>query len=425
MARSIRIKEVKAPASIGFGQGVYFLLYNAIFNLAFLGITDVVLNFYFVSLGYDTQTIGYLQSIPRIGGLLTSFPVAFLTNRIGARRVMIFSTVGLALTFLMMLVSPSIAMLGISRFLVGFFYGAQQIAIVPLMVTLVERQYQSRFFAYHNLVCTLSMSLGSVIGGWSPSLIVNAFKEVLPAAATVSAQTPFAYGAALALAGLLTLLSVIPFLPVNPPTPAPHTHTGSGTAGKQRIPWKLVFLLVFPMIPFGFTGGLTFPFFNLFFRSRFGVSDETVGTILAIGWIGMALLPMVGPWLEKRFGRAWALAVVMVGASLTFFSLAIAPSLLLAVIVFVLAIGFRNMMNPIFHPMLMDNLPPNLHNIASSMIQVLWSFGWFTATAISGGWQQDHGFTFIYQVVSVGVLAVGFTAVMIYRKREIAHRLKG
>jgi predicted MFS family arabinose efflux permease len=68
--------------------------------------------------------------------------------------------------------------------------------------------------------------------------------------------------------------------------------------------------------------------------------------------------------------------------------------------------------------MLMDHLPPDLHNIASSMIQVLWSVGWFSATAISGVWQENYGFTFIMQVVAVGVLIVGASAVMIYRKRE-------
>jgi len=43
-----------------------FLLYSAIFHIGVLGLADVVLNFYFVSLGYDSQVIGQLQSYPRL-----------------------------------------------------------------------------------------------------------------------------------------------------------------------------------------------------------------------------------------------------------------------------------------------------------------------------------------------------------------------
>jgi predicted MFS family arabinose efflux permease len=413
------LSRIKAPASIGFGQGVMFLAYNALFNLGILGINDVVLNFYFVSLGYDRQAIGLLQSIPRIGGLLTSVPIAFLTNRIGARRMMLIATVGLALAFLLMLIDPSPAMMIISRFLTGFFYGAQQIALVPLMVVMVERRHQSRFFAVHNLVSTAAMSLGSLLGGWLPALVVTVLHGLVPAAWVVNAQTPFAYGAAVAIASLLALLSILPFLYVRTDSAIQPRRARGEPRVRRKTPWKLVFLLTFPMIPFGFTGGLTFPFYNLFFRTRFNLPDETVGTILAIGWIGMAVLPMLGPALERRVGRAWALAIVMGLAGAAFVALGSSFLLLPAGIAFFFAIAFRNMMNPIFHPMLMDHLPPDLHNIASSMIQVLWSVGWFSATAISGVWQETYGFTFIMQVVAVGVLVVGAAAVMIYRKREI------
>jgi predicted MFS family arabinose efflux permease len=241
----------------------------------------------------------------------------------------------------------------------------------------------------------------------------------VPAAWVASAQTPFAYGASLAIAAVLALVSVIPFLYVRTEPPVQPRQVRGEPRVRRRTPWGLVFLLTFPMIPFGFTGGLTFPFYNLFFRTRFDLPDETVGTILAIGWIGMALLPMLGPWLEQRVGRAWALGIVMGLAGGSFIALGSSFVLLPAVIAFFFAIAFRNMMNPIFHPMLMDHLPPHLHNIASSMIQVLWNVGWFSATAISGVWQETYGFTFIMQVVTVGVALVGASAVMIYRKREI------
>jgi len=49
-------------------------------------------------------------------------------------------------------------------------------------------------------------------------------------------------------------------------------------------------------------------------------------------------------------------------------------------------------MNPLFPPMIMDALPEKLQNHASSLMQVMWSVGWFMATAISGVIQQRYGY---------------------------------
>ena len=106
--------------------------------------------------------------------------------------MMIFATVGLALSVLLMLLDPSPTLMIVTRFLTGFFYGAQQIALVPLMVVMVERRHQSRFFAVHNLVSTAAMSLGSLLGGWLPALVVTLLHGLVPVAWVANAQTPFA-----------------------------------------------------------------------------------------------------------------------------------------------------------------------------------------------------------------------------------------
>jgi MFS family permease len=138
-----------------------------------LGITDVVLNFYFVSLGYTSENIGMLQSIPRLGGFLTSLPVGLLANRAGTRRVVFFSTIGIAITYLMLIVWTSLIGLSISRFLIGIFYGAIQIASTPLLIHLSSPQHETHVFAYLNVVSMGTTALGSVIGGFLPWVAVR------------------------------------------------------------------------------------------------------------------------------------------------------------------------------------------------------------------------------------------------------------
>jgi MFS family permease len=392
-----------------------FLIYSAVFHIGVLGLADVVLNFYFVSLGHDSQVIGYLQSLPRLAGFLTSIPVGLLANRVGAHRMIAWSTIGLICAMLLKVFIPTLPSLALGQFLHGLFYGAQQIALAPLMVALVGPETRTRFFALHNVIAMAAMSLGSFLGGRTPAVMVQLLQGFVPAESTASAQTPFAYGAAIALSALIIIAGLVPFFYLKTDT--------RGTAEQReqsrttRIPWLYLLLISLPMLTFGLTGGLTFPFYNLFFRERFGVSDDGVGTILSIGWMGMALVPMLNPWWERRFGRAKSLGLTMTIASVAFAVMGVAPALTVSVVAFTVAISFRNVMQPLYQPLLLDHVPVPLHNLVISVGILLWNIGWFTATIVSGYWQEHYGFGFIMSVVAVGVFITGLTVFVIFHKR--------
>jgi MFS family permease len=388
----------------------YFMLYSALFHIGLFGITDVILNFYFTSLGHNPETIGVLQSFPRIGGLVISLPIGLAANRLGIYRIILYSTFGMAFALLLPLVWPALPILALSRFLLGAFYGAQQIAINPFIGRLVDKGDQPLAFSYHNVITMAATGLGSFIGGSLPAQIVT---HVRPDAA---AQSPFAYGATLAIGLAVLLLGALPLLWVQA---APSDSAAVGDAKRLKLSaalWRRLLIMAIPMFFFGFTGGLTFPFYNLFFRTVFKVGDEVVGTILGIGWLGMGVVPLVNPWLDGRFGRARALLITLSLAAAAFFCLSIAPTLELSIVAFVIAISARNTMQPLFQPLVMATLPPLLHNMASSVGFVIWNIGWFCATAISGFLQAAYGFGLIMQVVAVGVLITGLSIVLIFNR---------
>jgi len=396
-----------------------FLLYSAIFHIGVLGLADVVLNFYFVSLGYDSQVIGQLQSYPRLAGFLTSVPVGLLANRFGVHRMITWSTVGIIASMLLKVLVPTLPALALGQFGLGLFYGAQQIMIAPLMVMLVPAESRTRFFALHNVIAMAAMAGGSFVGGRTPALMIQLFNGIASESATANAQTPFAYGAALFVSTLVVLVGLLPFLYVRAGRQPIKTEvTSQNPTVKTAIPWLYLAFLSIPMLTFGFTGGLTFPFYNLFFRTRFDASDDLVGTILSIGWLGMALIPLLNPWWERRFGRAWALGATMTIAAIAFAIMGAAPLLPISVIAFTLAISFRNVMQPLYQPLVLDHLSPALHNVAISMNMVLWNIGWFVATNISGYWQKNYGFGFIMSVVAVGVFITGISVVLIFHNRH-------
>lgn len=390
-----------------------FLLHSAIYCIGLFGIPDVLTNFYLVSVGYTPDEIGVLLSVSRVAGLLTGIPVGYYGTRLGEKRLIVLGTVGAAATLVLMVFFPSFAMIALSRFMLGVFYGAWQIISTPFMVHLVPLSETTRFFSLHNVVTMVATSGGTLLGGYLPALLVGAQPG------TRAAESTEAYALGMIASGVIVLLSVIPLHYVqSPPAAAPPLAGGRSAPRLLRTPWRLLFWLAAPMVLFGFTGGLTFPFYNLYFRDTFAISDDVVGLALSIGWLGMAIIPIVNPWVEARFGRAGAIALLMSAAALSFFGLAHAPTLAVSVAFFTLAASLRNCLNPLFQPLLMSVLPESQHNLASSVSTILWNMGWFTANVISGVWQTQQGFSFIFTVVSIGVFINGWAVLAIFRGRQ-------
>lgn len=397
-------------------QSFLFLMYGVIFHIGIMGMNDVLLNFYFVSLGHSQESIGLLQSLPRLGGFLTSIPVGLLASRFGARRIMIVSTLGCALTFFTIVLFPTLPGLGFSRFMLGFAYGAQQIALSPLMFVLVRPEQHTRFFASHNVISMVGMAFGSLVGGVTPAFVVSLFGT---AAGVSDPHTAWAYGISLLIAGASGVVSIWPLLYLGSQTDTVKSRSQAESPMRLKsLPWKRLLLLSLPLLTFGFTGGLTFPFYNLFFRTQFDQPDPAVGTILSLAWLGMAFVPLLNPWWEKRFGRVWALGITLLIAAASFSGLGFAQLLAPAVMFYVIAVSFRNVMQPIFQPLVMSHVAPEHHNMISSLNMVLWNIGWFGATAISGFLQKHIGFGAIMQIVAIGVVITAATIVLIFRHRQ-------
>lgn len=399
-------------------QAGLLLLHNTLFCFAVFGIVDVLLNFYFVSIGYEVDEIGWLQSLPRIGGLFASLPFAFLGNRLSIRWALLWSAVLMTLAQGLMLVYPTPFIIIVSRALFGFFFGVNQIAITPATADSATPQHQTHIFAYLSATTNLSSSIGSFVGGYLPLWLVMLLPTwVVPTAGVPLEQSAWAYGVALMAATVLTALCIVPLLwvrEVAQASPEP-THAG-GTA--TRTPWLRLCVLSLPMLFFGLTGGLTFPFYNLLFRTVYDAPDATVGAILSAGYFMMGLTPLVAPWVVRRMGRVTGLLIALGMAAVAFVGLSVAPTLWLAFGCFTLAVCLRNMTQVIFPPMLMGSVGAHWQGAASSVGFLAWNAGWFLSTAIGGTLQARFGYDFMMQVVAVGVLGCAAAVWWVYGRPQ-------
>ena len=385
-----------------------FLCHSLLFHIGLLGIADILLNFYLVSIGYDSMTISLLQSLPRLSGFLIGLPIGLVANRIGNRRLILLSTAGVALSVAATALSPHFLVIALSRFCWGACFGANQVVKSPFMVTLTDRSEHTAQFAYHNLVSMIAVALGSAVGGLLP-ILMSQLLSIEAAGALRPEQMPLAYRAGIVAASALLLLSMLPILALKnrPAADAEARHNRPRLSA--HAPWRRIMRLAFPLLVFGLSGGLTFPFFNLIFRDLFGISDSAIGGVIGLGWLAMGLLPLLNPVWEARMGRAGALTALMFASALAFVGFSLSQVLTIAVVFYVLAIGIRNTMQPLFQPLLMDSLDAAYHNLASSIGLVFWNIGWFASTLAFGWLQAGIGTRNIMLLVAILVLLNGLS----------------
>lgn len=364
-------------------QVLLFLCHSLLFHIALLGVADILLNFYLVSIGYDTGTISLLQSLPRLSGFLIGLPIGLVANRIGNRRLIVLSTVGLALSVAATALTQSLLVIALSRFFWGACFGANQVVKSPFMVTLTPSGEHTAQFSWHNLVSMFSVAAGSALGGALP-LVMSGALSIAAAGGLRPEEMPLAYRASILCAALVLFLSALPVLLLKRRPAGAQLQRAIPGFGRS-VPWRRVLRLAFPLFVFGISGGWTFPFFNLIFRDLFDLSDSVIGGVIGLGWLFMGLLPLLNPFWEARLGRAGALTALMTVSAIAFVGFGLSQALWLAVIFYIMAIGIRNTMQPLFQPLLMASLEAEHHNIASSVGLAFWNMGWF-ASALSFGW---------------------------------------
>lgn len=412
----MRLRAGRIQAVPGLNRRVLlFLCHSLLFHIALLGIADILLNFYLVSIGYNTATISLIQSLPRLSGFLIGLPIGLIANRVGNRRLILLSTAGIALSVAITALTQSLPIIAASRLLWGACFGANQVVKPPFMVTLTDRSEHTAQFSYHNLVAMLAVAIGSALGGTLP-LIASQLLGIAGAAGLAPEEMPLSYRAAIIGASVLLLLSNLPILRLRG-TAA----DGGGAAlrdGKWRsTPWRRLVRLTLPLFVFGISGGLTFPFFNLIFRELFGIADSAVGGVIGLGWLVMGLAPLLNPAVEARLGRAGALTALMLISAVAFVAFSWSRGLALAIVFYALAIGLRNTMQPLFQPLLMDSLDVAHRNVASSVGLVMWNIGWFLSTLNFGRLQSAIGYRNIMLVVAVFVVLNGLTIHVTAKRR--------
>jgi MFS family permease len=367
----------------GFSASVRRVLLHALFVGLALSVTDILLPFYLISLGYSTAEVGVFSTISRFAGMLTALPLGRLTDRMGPQNALRLGLIASAVSWLLMLLAPTLPLMMMAQFLIGsglfLIFGSS----TPLMSLLVEERQRSQVFAVNEFMYVFLGLIGSALGGALPGLV--AAIGGLPVGSAAAYRLALMIGASLLLVATLPLIGKL----------QGNAHGGAGGAAAlpEMAPvsgWRLV-RLGLPSLFFGLTAGAVLPFQGLFLRETFALSDADVGLILAAasfaGGIGALSSPLVVRALGQRQGAS--LLRMLLGVGIALLLLPLLPGVVLGLM---LRSFFFSASVPQGHALLLGLTPPQQRGRLSSVMSLQWATGWATASLLSGWINPQFGF---------------------------------
>jgi MFS family permease len=384
---------------------VLFIVATALIDMGVYGLMDVFLNFYYRSLGFDLATTSIINGSQRLGALLFSLPAGMLVTRLGARRTFMIAVLMITAGMVGMTLDDGFAWQYSVRVLMGAGYTTVYIASLPMVGALVRSEQYTSVFALQFIIVALGISVANNIGGSLPTLMSN----LLPSLG--GAENTGAYAASLLVAAGVVAVSLL--LLVRLPQAVRRT---SGDAQRTRTPtpWRAILLMSVPMLIFGVGAGLSIPYYNLFFRDTFGLPDGDIGRIFSLGSLAMLLITLGVPYTARRLGQTNALVAAMLLTTAAFSLLSLTPGVGLTIVFYALALAARNTMSPLYNPLLLDYVREEHQGQVSSISTAGWSLGFFASTLFSGGWVEQYGYPFLFQVTAATTLATGIASLVIF-----------
>ena len=357
-------------------------LYLAAFVRALAtGLIGVLLGVYLGEIGFDARTIGVIVSVGLAGAAAGTLLVTFLADRLGHRRVLLAITLLSAAGGIALALSSHPLILGAAA-LIGMVNGmgrdrgaalVVEQAVLPATVPEAER---TMTFARYNVL----QDVGHALGGLAAGLPALLREGGLVAGAPALRWSVLAY-AALSLAPAACYIGLSSGV-----ERSDVFHFGRVSPASKRILWKLSSLFAIDSLAGGF---LTTALLSFFFYQRFGVGLETIGPIFFAARVANALSHLGAAWLARRIGLVRTMVFTHIPSSLLLISVAYAPSLPVAVLLFLLREGLVEMDVPTRQSYVMAVVRPEERTVASGVTHLVRLGAWAVAPAFAGVIMQD------------------------------------
>ena len=351
-------------------------------------IFSLLLNIYLLHLGYKQDFLGLMAAIPPLVTALLAVPAGVVGDSLGHRRTFIIGGVLSGLGALGISIFTEAEPLILSIGVLGLGWALLQVVSAPFMVEESHEHERTHLFSVQFALQTLASFLGSFVGGALPQLFARGL--------AVPESTAVVYQIALAVSVGLIFVSILPLVWMRS---APRERGRARLRWHLQTPPALIFRLIVPNIILGLGAGLFIPFMNVFFKLQFNLSDTLLGTLFALGAVGMGIASLAGPPLAQRVGKVRTMVWTQALSIPFLVVMAFVPILWVSALAFVIRFALMPMSAPIYSLFVMEQVAPEDRATVNGWSTMAWNLLFAGSAWLSGQLQVLWGFGPIFLIV--------------------------
>ena len=381
------------------GNARLFLLSLLFFGVA-MGISQLLFNFYVLSLGYNETTLGNLVTARSLTSLLMALPMGYLTDRIGGKNAILIGYLGFGVSMALMLLFPSVPVFIAMNVLQGVAQALSGVATGPFLMENSGAKERTYLFSLSSGLRMTATSIGEWLGGFLPGWVAGML--------AVRAVSPQAYGWSLWVMAFMSIAAAVPVILMKANLRSNSQRSAFAPVSFVRKNPGLLGKLILPSLVISIGAGMVMPFMNVFFRNVHFQSDAAIGVIFAWGSLAMGIGLVAAPALAERFGKIQVVTATQ-ALSIPFLALlGFAPWFEVSVVAYYIRLTLMNMSGPIYSTFTMERVDPESRGMIASLSSMAGNFGWAFSPTISGLLQVRSGFQWPFAItLTTYVIAIG------------------
>ncbi len=367
------------------------------------GVFQLFFNFYILSLGYRRDFLGVLISVPALTALGMALLAGYLSDLIGRKRTFLLGGFLSAVAQLGMLLVPTPTGLIAASVLRGVGMSLFSVTAAPFLMEHSSEAERTHLFSFSSGISTMSAFLGNFVGGYLPTLVALQLG--------VEPTSSPAYAWSLGLTSIVSLLALLPLVWLRLDKPLVH----QDPRAPLRVLWQnreSMGRLLVPSLVLSLGAGMLMPFMNVFFRFRYGMTDEAIGSLFGFGSLAMGVAILIAPILAERWGKARTVVITQGVAIFFLVLLGFVPHVGVAMVAYFFRLALMNLSGPVYQTMVMEEAEAESRGMAASLYSMIWNLGRAVSPSVSGPLQELYGFDPVFMTT---ILSYALSVFLVHR----------
>jgi MFS family permease len=367
-----------------------------------ISLSTLLFNLYLISMSFDAAFIGLNSALVSGARLACAIPAGYVADRIGRKRSMVVGLAGMALAQFGLALLVQGWLILVSNVLAGMFGALYITSVAPFLTENSTDEQRAMLFMVDSSLMNLASFVAATGGGYLPGLFAALLR--------VGPESTEAYRAVMVIAACTMTLALLPILMIRE---GHRPVSGYQASGFSLRFWRrlsnptMLAKLVLPRALVAFGAGLVFPFLNLFFKDRFGISDATLGWIFGINNVLAAVVMLWGGTVAERLGKIRAMFYSRCLSVPGLLVIGFVPSLPAVVLAHWARSGLMRLGDPLYMAYAMEQLAEDERAMGSSLLSTGWNVGWSLGPYVSGlvlpqtGWGPLFLGTIVFYTISL------------------------